>query len=101
MKSNFQELVLCPSGDRIEMRKDVLDGLTAPQDRLGKAAAATKATATALRNRSKFTVPDEIREMAAEAAKCRDPVRRKLLQKRARKARREFEAGVPSYLEVK
>ena len=31
--------------------------------------------------------------MAAEAAKCRDPVRRKLLRKGARKARREFEAG--------
>ena len=38
-------------------------------------------------------MPDEIRENAAEAAHCRDPVRRKLLWKRARKARRDFEAG--------
>ena len=45
------------------------------------------------RRRNKFTVPDEIREMVVEAAKCRDPVRRKLLRKRARKARREFDAG--------
>ena len=37
-------------------------------------------------------VPDEIREMAAEAAKCRDPGRRKLLRKSACKARREFDA---------
>ena len=28
-----------------------------------------------------------------EAAKCRDPVRRKLLRKRARKAHREFDVG--------
>ena len=42
---------LC-SGDRTETRKDEHDG---------------KATTTALRNRNKFTVPDEIREMAAEA----------------------------------
>ena len=34
----------------------------------------------------------EIREMAAEAAKSRDQVRRKLLRTSARKARREFEA---------
>ena len=46
----------------------------------------------ARRNRNKFAVPDEIREMAAAAARCRDPVRR-LLRKRARKARRVFEAG--------
>ena len=38
-------------------------------------------------------MPDDIREVAADAATCRDPVRRKLLRKRARKARREFEAG--------
>ena len=39
-------------------------------------------------------VPDEIREMSALAAQCRDPVRRKILRKKARKARREFDAGV-------
>ena len=40
--SKFQELVLCPRGDRTEIWKDVLDGLTALQDRLEKAAAETK-----------------------------------------------------------
>ena len=88
-KSKFQELVLCPSGDTTDIRKDEHDGLVAQQERLEEAAAAVKATTTAVRNRNKFTVPDEIREMAAEAAKCRGPVRRK----RARKSRREFEAG--------
>ena len=38
--------------------------------------------ATASRNRNKFCVPDESRDMASEAAKCRNPV-----------ARSEFEAG--------
>ena len=92
-KSKFQELVLCPSGDRNEIRQDGRDGLVALQERLEEAAAAVKATTTAVRNRNKFTVPDEIREMAAEAATCRDLVRRKLLRKRAHKARREFKAG--------
>ena len=63
------------------------------QDTQEKAVAAINSTTTALRNKKKFTVLDEIREMAAEAAKCRDLVTRKLLQKNARKARREFEAG--------
>ena len=35
---------------------------------------------------------DEIREKAAEASKCMDPVRRKLLRKEARKERRELDA---------
>ena len=55
-----------------------------------EAAATVKATSTTSRNRNKFSVPDEIREMAAEAAKCRDEAKRKLPRKRAR---REFEAG--------
>ena len=55
------------------------------EHRLGKAAAAINATTTASRNRNKFTVRDEIREMAAEAAKCREPVRRKSLRKRAQR----------------
>ena len=47
------------------------------QERLEDAAAAVKATTTAMRNKNKLTVPDEMREMAVEPAKCRDPVRRK------------------------
>ena len=61
--------------------------------RLVDAAAAVKATATASRNRNIFFVPDEIRDMASEAAQCRNPVRKKELRKIALKARREFEAG--------
>ena len=62
------------------------------QERLEAAASAVKAPTTASRNRNQFSVPD-VREMAADAASCRDPVRRKLLRKRSREARREFEAG--------
>ena len=61
--------------------------------RLEDAATAVKAPTTAMVNKNKFTVPDEIRETAAVAAKCRDPVRRTSLRKVARKSRREFDAG--------
>ena len=61
-------------------------GWAALQERLEEAAA-VKATTAAKRNKNKFMIPDEIREMAA-AAKCRDPVRRKTRPKNARKARR-------------
>ena len=64
------------------------NGLVALQERVEDAATAVKATTTAMRNKNKFTVPDEIREMAAEAAKCRDPARRKLPRKSGREARR-------------
>ena len=92
-KSKFQELALCPNDDWTKILKDERDGLGASQDRLEEAAAAVKAITTAVRNRNKFTVPNEIREMAAEAAKCRDPLRRKPPRKRTREARREFKAG--------
>ena len=62
-------------------------------ERLEDAAKGVKAATTAMRIKNKFTVPDEVREMASEAAKCRDPVRRKLLRQSARKAPRDFEAG--------
>ena len=88
--NKFQELVLCSSGDSTETRKDGCDGLVVLQERREEAAATAKATSTTSRNRNKFSVPDEIREMAAEAAKCRDEAKRKLPRKRAR---REFEAG--------
>ena len=50
------------------------------QVRLEGAAAEVKATTTANRNKDKFKILDEIREMAA-VAKCRDPLRRKALRK--------------------
>ena len=79
-KSKFRKLVLCPCGDRTEIREDEHDGLVALQEGLEVAAAEVKATTTAVLNRNKFTVADEIMEMAAEAAQCRDPVKRKLLR---------------------
>ena len=51
-----------------------------------------KATTLASRNKNKFMVPDEIRELASMAAQCRDPVKRRVLRKKAQKARREFDA---------
>ena len=42
---------------------------------------------------TKFCVPEEIRQMSSDAARSRDPVRRRHLRKIARKARREFEVG--------
>ena len=91
--SKFQVLVLCPSDYSTAMCKDRCDGLVDLQNRVEEAVSAVKATTTATRNRNKFDVPDEIREMVVEAAKSRDPVRRKLPKKRAHKARSEFEAG--------
>ena len=84
-EKKFQELSLCPDGTRswIEDVKD--DGLEALQSRLEGAIDQVKASTTASRNNKKFMVPDEIREMAALAAQCRDPVRRKVLKKRHRK----------------
>ena len=62
-------------------------------DRLVKAAVEIKAITTSSRNRKTFCVAEEIRQVAANATKCRDPVRRRHLRKTAQKDRREFEAG--------
>ena len=62
-------------------------------DWLVTAASEIKATTTSSRNRKKFCVPEEIRRLACDAAKCRDTVRRRRLRKIAMRARREFEAG--------
>ena len=77
------------------------EGLVSLHERLVVAAAEVKATTTASRNRNKFCVPEEIRKMASEAAKCRNPVRKKELRKIARKPRREFEAGRASSVVTK
>ena len=53
-----------------------------------------KATTLTSRNKNKFMVPEEIRELASVVAQCRDPVRRRVLRKKAQKARREFDARV-------
>ena len=76
-KNKFQELVLCSSDGRDGTYEERNDVPVALQERLEDAAAAVKATTTAMRNKNNLTVPDEMREMAVEPAKCRDPVRRK------------------------
>ena len=79
-KIKFQELVLCPRNDRDQaVSRDEAD-----YERF-VAAAAVKATTIASRNRKKFCVP--VRDVASEAAKCRNPVMKEEL-------RREFEAEV-------
>ena len=93
-EKKFKGLSLCPDGWRSWIGDENEDGLEALQSRLEVSVAQTKATTTASRNNQKFMVPDEIREMSALAAQCRDPVRRKVLRKKARKARREFDARV-------
>ena len=70
--------------------------MEALQARLEEAAAEVKATTMATRNKNKLEILDEIRLMAAEAAKCRNPFLRKELWKKALKARREFDARVGS-----
>ena len=62
--------------------------------RLEGAVAEVKATTLASRNKNKFMVPDEIKELASMAAQCCDPVKRRVLRKKAQKARREFDARV-------
>ena len=66
-------------------------GLEALQARLEEAAAKVKATVTATSVKNKFKVPDEIRKMATEAAKCRNPAQRKL-RKKGGEARKKFDA---------
>ena len=67
--------------------------LVVSQERPEGAAAAVKAITAAMRNKNKIMIPDEIREMTATTAKCRDPERRKVLRKDGLKARREFDAS--------
>ena len=69
----FQELCLCPDGSRSWCDDDEVGGLEALQARLEGAEVEIKAATTASRNKNKFMVPDEIKEIAGLAAKCRDP----------------------------
>ena len=71
------------------------DGLLALQERWEDAAAAVKVTTTAMRNKN------EIREMAAEAAKCRDPVSRKSCGRRPVKHAENSTQAEPSCLEAR
>ena len=83
-KLKFQELVLCPNGSRDWINDGGQGALETQQARLE--GAAVKATATASRNKNKFKIPDEIREMAAAAQCRRDPLKKKVLRKKAQKS---------------
>ena len=80
-KIKFQELVLCSGDGREGMLRGAVGWWRCTSDWKMRWRR-VKATTTAMRNKNKFTCPAEIREMAAEAAKCRDPVRRKSLRKK-------------------
>ena len=59
------------------------EGLISLQERLeeAEAEAAVKATTMATRNKNKFKIPAEIRKLATEAARGRNPILRKELRK--------------------
>ena len=94
-KTKFQELVLCPRSDQngaVTCDAEEGEGLVLLHDGLVSAVAEVEGTTTLSRNSDKFCVPDEIRKIAADAAKCRNPVTKKHMRKIARNARREIEA---------
>ena len=94
-KAKIQELVLCPRSDHGEgdpRETEEGSGTALSTLQAGRAAAEIRATTTSSRNRNKFCVPEEVRQMASDAVKSRDAVRIRFLRKIARKARREFEA---------
>ena len=90
----FKELCLCPEGSRSWCDANEVSGLEALQARVEGAAVEVLAAALASRDKNKFMVPEEIRELASLAAQCRDPVKRRVLRKKAQKARNEFDARV-------
>ena len=91
-KRKFKELCLCPDGSRSWCDVDAVGGLEAFQASVEGAAVEITAPAMASRNKNMFMVPEEMREMASLAAKCRDLARRRVLRKKAQIARREFDA---------
>ena len=93
--AKFQELVLRPRGarDEVALREaEDGEGLVHLHDRLVKAAVRDESYPRPRQGTGKFCVPEEVRQMASNAAKCKDPVRRRRLRKIAQRARREFEA---------
>ena len=67
----FKERCLCPEGSRSWCGANEVSGLEALQARQEGTVVEVKATTLATRN-NKFTVPEEIRELASVAAQCRD-----------------------------
>ena len=94
VSEDVKELCLCPKGSRSWCDANEVSGLEALQARLEGAVVEVKATTLASRNKNKFMVPEEIRELASVAAQCRDPVKRRVLRKKAQKSRREIDARV-------
>ena len=86
-RQKFQDSVLRPSGSRGWVDDGQEGGLEVLQERVEEAAAAVMASTTATSNKNKFKNPDETRKMATEAAKCRNPVLRKVFRKKVWKAR--------------
>ena len=92
-RGKFKSRVLClPKGRVLGWRREMEEGRCHYRKDWEEAVASVMTTTTATRNHEKFKVLDDLREPAA-AAKCRDPLSRKVLRKRARRARREFDEG--------
>ena len=87
----FKELCLCPEGSRSWCDANEVSGLEALQARLEGVAVEVKSTALTFRNKNKFMVPEEIRELASVAAQCRD------LVKRGRRYRKRAENSMPEW----
>ena len=79
-RGGLQELCLCPEGSRSWCDANEVSGLEALQTRLEGAAVDVKASSLASRNKNKFMVLEEIRELTSVAAQCRDPVKREGLE---------------------
>ena len=81
-RQKFQESALCPTGSRGWVDDGHEGGLEVSQERLEGAAAVVKATTMATRNKNKFKVPAEIRQVVTEVARCRNLVVNKVLRKK-------------------
>ena len=83
-KVKFQELVLCPRSDHDEgvpCETDDGEGLVLLHDRLEKADEEVGATTIIIKELVTNFVPEEIKQMASDAARSWDPVRRRHLRK--------------------
>ena len=64
------------------------------QARLEGAVVEVEATTLASTNKNNYMVPEEIRELESVATQCREQVKKRVLTKKAQKARRAFDARV-------
>ena len=83
-----KELCLCPDGSRSWCDDDAVSGLEALQAN-GRSCCGDQDYYVSIQEQQQV---HGAREMASLPAKCRDPARKKVLRKKAQKARRDFDA---------